>query len=114
MKISPPPSPSPSEGGGLGGGGKGFAERRTFNDEGYFRTKTTIPKAGGVVFYGVIGWRATSFKDLLTGEAAARPQIDGGRECGGGKASPVDKSLEKTGPEATDGRKDIPTGSIIQ
>jgi len=72
-----------------------------------------LTPAGEAGFSGVIGERALSFPDLSTGETAARPLIFSGRECGGGKVSPVDKSEEKTSPKATDGRKYSLTGSIL-
>jgi hypothetical protein len=44
---------------------------------------TIISKAGGVVFYGVIDFRAPSFPDLSVGEAAARqPLLASGNEEG--------------------------------
>jgi hypothetical protein len=47
------------------------------------KIKRTFPKAGGVVFYGVIGFRAPSFPDLSMGDTAARlPVLAGGNAEG--------------------------------
>jgi len=58
----------------------------------------TTAEAGGVVFYGVIDFRALSFPDLSMGETAARPLFLGGWECLRGQRSPVNKSEAKTSP----------------
>jgi hypothetical protein len=46
------------------------------------------PKAGWVVFYGVIDFRVPSFPDLSTGEAAARPLFLAGGNAEGAKVPP--------------------------
>ena len=46
----------------------------------------TSPKAGGVAFYGVIGFRAPSFPDLSMGETAARAPV---LACGNAEGAKV-------------------------
>ncbi|MBI4766680.1 MAG: hypothetical protein HY787_19140 [Deltaproteobacteria bacterium] len=54
----------------------------------YLKIILTSSKAGGVAFFGVIGFRAPSFPDLSTGETAARPLVLAGGNAEGAKDPP--------------------------
>jgi hypothetical protein len=57
--------------------------------------------------------RLRALKTLFSYKTQTTCLRDDVLECGGGKASPVDKSEEKTSPEVADGRKCNPTCSVI-
>ena len=69
------------------------------------KTKTTGRREA---FSGTLGGRVLFSPDLSTGETAPRMGQRPGRECGGGKASPMDKSEEKTSPKAQTKEKAAP------
>jgi hypothetical protein len=68
---------------------------------------------GDDAFSDVIGGRALFFNDLSSGETAVRPFDFSGRECGGGKASPADKSLKRPARETQTEEKGIITLTIL-